>query len=172
MKMQKSRSPQMIKTRKEKLTLRQRITLLTTGVVFALGLILILLINLVATIFITNEVGSPDTQVLVNTVDAEGNPITILAETPGSEGYTIYYDPGLTRADPLTAVRALSLIGLAVITGLGFLASRWVAQKSLQPVKQISQTAQRISARNLGQRLNYQGAQDEVKVWRMLSIQC
>ncbi len=147
----------------DKTTLRQRITWLTTGVVFVLGLILIVFINLIGPIFITREVGSPDTQILVNTTNAGGSPITILIETPGPEGYTIAHDSGITRADPYTAIRLLSVIGLVTISGLGFLASKWVAQKSLQPVNQISENALQISVRNLDQRLNYQGAKDEIK---------
>lgn len=145
-------------------TLRQRIAWLTTGVVFVLGLILIVFINLIGPIFITREVGSPDTQILVNTTDAGGSPITILIETPGPVGFTIAHDSGITRTDPYTVIKLLSVIGLVTISGLGFLASKWVAQKSLQPVNQISENAHRISVHNLDQRLNYKGAKDEVKI--------
>ncbi len=114
----------------KKLTLRQRITWSTSGVVFVFSLILTVFINSIAPIFITREVGSPDALVLIQTVDTEGNPITLLVETPGSEGYTIAHDPGITRADPYVSVRLLSGIGLIAISGLGFLAAKWIAQKS------------------------------------------
>jgi signal transduction histidine kinase len=162
--MKNSKFPLINKKIKIKLTLHQQIELLTTGVVVILGFVLILFINLIAPIFIAHEVGIPNTYVHTNTVDANGNPITVTMETPGPEGYTIYYDPGTSRADPLTVIRTLSMIGLASITGLAFFASKWVAKNSLQPVKQISKIAQQISFRNLDQRLNYQGAQDEVKI--------
>ncbi len=147
----------------KKLTLRQRITWSTSGVVFVFGLILTVFINSIAPIFITREVGSPDALLLIQTVDTKGNPVTLLVETPGPEGYTIAHDPGITRADPYASVRLLSGIGLIAFSGLGFLAAKWVAQKSLQPINAISETAQQISAHNLDQRLNYQGANDEVK---------
>lgn len=145
------------------MSLRQRIIWLTSGAIFIIGLLLVIFINLIAPIFITHEVGSPDTQILINTVDANGNPITVLAETPGPAGYTVWHDPGFSRADPLTVVRILSGIGLIVITSIGFFAARLVAKESLKSVTQISETARRISVQNLDQRLNYQGKNDEVK---------
>ncbi len=145
------------------MSLRQRIIWLTSGAVFVIGLLLVIFVNLIAPIFITHEVGSPDTQILINTVDANGTPITVLAETPGPAGYTFWHDPGFSRADPLLVVRILSGIGLIVITSTGFFAARLVAKESLKPVTQISNTARQISVQNLDQRLNYQGENDEIK---------
>ena len=141
----------------------QRIIWLTSGAVFVIGLLLVIFINLIAPIFITHEVGSPDTQILINTVDANGNPITVLAETPGPAGYTVWHDPGFSRTDPLPVIRILSGIGLIVITSIGFFAARLVAKESLKSVTQISNTARQISVQNLDQRLNYQGESDEIK---------
>ena len=145
------------------ISLRQRIIWLTSGAVFIIGLLLVVFVNLIAPIFITHDISSPDTQTLINTVDANGNPVTILAETPGPAGYTVWHDPGFVRADPLIVVRVLSAIGLISITGLGFFAARLIARESLKPVSRISNTAQRISVQNLDQRLNYQGENDEIK---------
>lgn len=145
------------------MSLRQRIIWLTSGAVFIIGLFLVLLVNLIAPIFITHEIGSPDAQILINTVDANGNPITVLAETPGPAGYTTWHDPGFLRADPLLVVRVLSAIGLLIITGVGIFAARLIANESLKPVINISDTARRISVHNLDQRLNYQGESDEIK---------
>jgi signal transduction histidine kinase len=153
----------MSKKKLESLSLRQRIVWLTSGAVFVIGLILVLFVNLIAPIFITHDIGSPDTEILINTVDASGNPITILAETPGPEGYTVWHDPGFSRADPLLVVRILSAVGLILITGVGVFAARMVAKESLKPVAQISDTARQISVKNLDQRLNYQGESDEIK---------
>ncbi len=153
----------MSKQKLESMSLRQRIIWLTSGAVFIIGLLLVIFVNLIAPIFITREVGSPDTQILINTVDANGNPITVLAETPGPAGYTLWHDPGISRADPLLVVRILSVIGLISITGVGFFAAKLVAKESLKPVTQISDTARQISVQNLDQRLNYQGESDEIK---------
>jgi signal transduction histidine kinase len=128
-----------------------------------IGLFLVIFVNIIAPIFITHEIGSPDTQMLINTVDANGKPITVLAETPGPAGYTLWHDPGFSRTDPLLIVRILSAIGLSLITGIGFFAARLVAKESLKPVTRISNAAQQISVQNLDQRLNYQGENDEIK---------
>ena len=153
----------MSKQKLESMSLRQRIIWLTSGAVFIIGLLLVIFVNLIAPIFITREVGSPDTQILINTVDAKGNPITVLAETPGPAGYTLWHDTGFSRADPLLVVRILSGIGLIIITGIGVFAARLVAKESLKPVTHISDTARQISVQNLDQRLNYQGESDEIK---------
>ena len=153
----------MNKHKLESMSLRRRIIWLTSGAVFIIGLFLVLFVNLISLIFITHEIGSPDTQILVNTVDANGNPITVLAETPGPAGYTIWHDSGFVSADPLFVVRVLSAIGLISITGLGFFAARLIAKESLKPISQISDTARQISVQNLDQRLNYAGENDEIK---------
>lgn len=153
----------MSKKKWESMSLRQRIVWLTSGAVFGIGLLLVLFVNLIAPIFITHEIGSPDTEILINTVDASGNPITILAETPGPAGYTIWHDPGFIRADPLFVVRILSVVGLILITAAGIFAARAIAKESLKPVALVSDTARQISVHNLDQRLNYQGESDEIK---------
>lgn len=163
MKIRQTKKVKMNKQKLNSLSLRQRIIWLTSGAVFVIGFLLVIFLNLIAPIFITNEVGSPDTQILIDTVDTNGNPITILAETPGPDGYTIWHDPGFIRADSLLVVRIFSGIGLIVITGIGFLAARFVAKESLKPVAKISDTARQISVQNLDQRLNYQGESDEIK---------
>ena len=147
----------------EKFTLRQRMAFMNGTLVLVIGLLLLLFINLIAPVFITREVGMPDGNLLVNTVDDQGNPITVLAETPAPEGYTIFNDLGFIRGDPLTVVRILSLVGVIFIIVIDYFAVRWVAQKTLQPISQISQVAKHISARSLNQHLDYQGPQDEVK---------
>jgi len=153
----------MSKKKWESMSLRQRIVWLTSGAVFGIGLLLVLFVNLIAPIFITHEIGSPDTEILINTVDASGNPITILAETPGPAGYTIWHDPGFIRADPLFVIRILSVVGLILITAAGIFAARAIAKESLKPVALVSDTARQISVHNLDQRLNYQGESDEIK---------
>jgi heavy metal sensor kinase len=48
---------------------------------------------------------------------------------------------------------------ILIIAGLGGL---FLSSKALRPIRQITQTAQNISATDLTQRLNYKGAEDEV----------
>ncbi len=147
----------------QKLTLRKRMIVLNGALVFVMALLLVSFVNLIAPFFISHDVGTPNTKTLVNTVDSQGNPITILRETSAPEGYTIFRDSKLAQGDPLIIVRILSLIGLICVVGVDFFAVRWVAKETLQPISQISQAAKQISVRSLNQHLNYQGAPDEVK---------
>jgi len=146
------------------LTIHQRVALLTSGTIVVLGLALILFINLIAPMFITNETGVPNSMVLVNTLDENGNTVTVLMETPAPEGYTILHDTNILKGDPLSVVRVLSVVGLVVIGGIGYFASKWVAKYALQPIIQISQATRNIDVQTLDKRLNYQGPSDEVKM--------
>jgi signal transduction histidine kinase len=145
------------------LTIHQRVALLTSGGLIGLGLILVLIINLIAPLLITFSVSVPDTVMLVDTVDPQGTPITVLMETPGPEGYTISQIPNTPISDPITVLRLLSIIGLVIFAGIGFVASRWLARVSLKPITTISQKASHVDAISIDQRLNYQGPEDEVK---------
>lgn len=133
------------------------------SLILILGLLLVLFINLIAPIFVVQEIGTPNVNAFVNTVDANGNPITLLIETPAPKGYTTFTDIGFIREDPLTVVRIISLIGLGLIVFIDYFAVRWVANRIIQPINQISHVAKRISAQSLNQHLGYQGAQDEIK---------
>ncbi len=149
--------------KQDTMSLRQRIIWLTNLTVFFIGLLLVVFVNLIAPIFITHDISSRDSQVLINTVDANGNPITVLAEIPGPLGSTTWHDPGFLRADSFVVVRVLSLIGLIIISGIGFFAANFIGKESLKPLSRISNMAQLISAQNLEQRLDYQGERDEIK---------
>ena len=74
----------------ERFTLRQRIAFLTGGLVFVMGLLLVLFINLIAPIFITRDIGVPDTDLLVETVNSQGNQSHGNYGNPSSKGV---YDP-------------------------------------------------------------------------------
>ena len=147
-----------------KLTIQQRIAFLNAGSILILGIILVLFINLAASLFFSSEIGLPNTMVLTKATDAAGYPVTIIEETPGPEGSTIQRYAATFPGDPLNVVKFLSVVGVILIGAIGFFASQWIARKSLQPVNTISQAARSINIRSLEQRLNYQGAQDEVKI--------
>jgi len=76
----------MSKQKLESMSLRQRIIWLTSGAVFIIGLLLVIFVNLIAPIFITREVGSPDTQILINTVDAMVIPLLSWLKLQGRLG--------------------------------------------------------------------------------------
>ena len=146
-----------------KLTLRQRIAFMNAGLILGLGVILVLFINLAAPLFLTNEISIPNTIMLTTGTDAAGYPVTIIKETPAPAGYTVQRFESALPGDPLVVVKYLSVVGVILIGVIGFFASQWIARKSLEPVENISRTALSINVHNLRQRLDYQGAQDEVK---------
>lgn len=148
----------------QRFTLRQRVTLSTAGVLFVLGVLLILFVNNLSPIFVSRSAQSLDTFVLVESTDAFGEPTQVWARTPAPDQRTIALDPGFIRSNPSTWINAFSIVGLVLIILLGIFGAQWVANTALLPVEQISQAAHQIQAKNLNQRINYQGAQDEVKV--------
>ena len=149
---------------RDNLTIHQRVALLNSGTIVTMGLALIAFINLIAPMFISKEIGIPDSMVLANTLDESGNTVTALIEIPAPEGYTIYHDTNFLNGNPLNVVRTLSVMGLVVMGGIGFFASKWVAKNALQPIVQIAQATRNINAQTLDRRLNYQGPPDEIKI--------
>lgn len=147
-----------------RMTLRQRIAFLNAGMIVSLGVVLVLFINLAAPLFLSNEIGVPNTMKLASGPDAAGYPVTVIEETPAPAGYTVQRFESVLPGDPLKVVKYLSFIGVILIGFIGFFASQWIAKKSLQPVDDISRTAHSIGVHTLGQRLDYQGVQDEIKV--------
>ncbi len=154
---------QWIKESYEQMTLRQRILYLSAGTTILLGLTVILFINIAAPFLVTQELGVPDTYVQLPVVDSGGNPGTVIMSTPAPDGFTIQNNELTGGWDALTAVKVLSVIGLILLSFFALLASRWIAQKSFEPVIRISKTARNIDVHNLDQRLNYSGAEDELK---------
>ena len=128
-----------------------------------MGLALVLFINLTADSLQETQIIAPITMVLVETVDATGNPITTIVETPAPPGYLLFREAYLIDPGPFSLVKGLSIIGLGVFGLVGFLAARWVAARGLRPLERISRAAKQIDARSLNQRLDYHGPQDEVK---------
>ena len=137
---------------------------MNAGAVLVLGIVLVLFINLAAPLFLSNGIAVPDTIHLVAGTDAADNPVTVVEVTPGPPGYTTQNFEAALPGDPLDVVKYLSVVGVILIGVIGFFTSQWIARKSLHPVNAISQAAQSINPRTLDQRINYQGAQDEVKV--------
>ena len=57
-----------------------------------------------------------------------------------------------------------SLVGLAFVATMGAAGAYWLAGVALRPLRTVSETAQRITARTLDVRLAHDGPADEVKV--------
>ncbi len=60
-------------------------------------------------------------------------------------------------------LRNISLIGLALVAGLGGVGAYWLAGMALRPVRKVGDAARRISANTLDTRLAVGGPKDEVK---------
>ncbi|MFL5592915.1 MAG: HAMP domain-containing protein [Ktedonobacteraceae bacterium] len=63
----------------------------------------------------------------------------------------------------LLELRNISLIGLALVAGLGGVGAYWLAGMALRPVRKVGDAVRRISANTLDTRLAVGGPKDEVK---------
>jgi len=68
-----------------------------------------------------------------------------------------------TRAAALRRVMMVSLISLLTVSAIAALLGWVLAGQALRPLRQITATARSIADRNLHQRINLQGPQDEIK---------
>jgi HAMP domain-containing protein len=90
-------------------------------------------------------------------------------------GYEYGFRPGSHNARLLHALsqninnQALArllaeyIVSLFLITALGALIGWWLAGRSLRPLRQITAAARRVSGENLGERIDLQGPDDELK---------
>ena len=90
-------------------------------------------------------------------------------------GYEYGFAPGSHNARLLHALsqninnQALArllaeyIVSLFVITALAALIGWWLAGRSLRPLRQITAAARRVSGENLGERIDLQGPDDELK---------
>ncbi len=74
--------------------------------------------------------------------------------------------------DTLRAVREVLLLLFPVMLLLASGGGYFLANRALAPIDQITRTAQRIGAENLGGRIGLQGSDDEVGGWRAPSTPC
>jgi signal transduction histidine kinase len=68
-----------------------------------------------------------------------------------------------TRAAALQRIMIVSLISLLTVSAIAALLGWGLAGQALRPLRQITATARGIADRNLHQRINMQGPQDEIK---------
>ncbi len=78
------------------------------------------------------------------------------------------FSPSSARLNPLQVavldeLQNISLIGFVLVAVVGGAGAYWLAGVALRPVRQVSQTARRISAKTLKTRLGLTGPQDEIK---------
>ncbi|HOD62294.1 MAG TPA: HAMP domain-containing sensor histidine kinase [Bacilli bacterium] len=146
-----------------KLTIKQRIILSSTGLVFILSVLLLFFVNYIAPGVISNQTGSPDLYILYRVTSSSGESEELKAPP------IFFFEPEerkflFSNIDYLLAIRATSIIGLVITIILSFAGSKWIADFSLQPIRKINEMINEIQADKLGSRLNYSGPDDEIKV--------
>ena len=146
-----------------RLTIKQRIVLTSTVLVFILSILLLVFANYIAPRLISNQTGSPDLYIHYKVTNTSGEseefespPIPL--KQPEERAF---FFPNI---DYLFAIRAASIIGIVITTILSFVGSNWIADFSLKPIRKINEMIDEIQANKLSSRLNYSGPEDEVKV--------
>ncbi|GAB1510900.1 sensor histidine kinase [Actinophytocola sp. KF-1] len=134
-----------------RLTARNRLTLLYTGLVLAAGVVL------TALTYVLMRQNLAHREIRLRFTGPDGGP----AEPPPLPG-----DPAAlseqVRADTLAALLAQAGIALAVVTVLAALLGWLVAGRVLRPIRAISATARRLSAEHLSDRVPVHPPRDEL----------
>lgn len=148
-------------------TFRLRLALWSGGSLLIFSLGLVLFINLTATITIPTTTmldPTPPPLSIPTTTWKPGQPTpTPLPMSNGRRELATAPPVLLVQQAALHQVRTISLIGLGLVSVLGGIGAYWLAGHMLRPLRQISQTAQRISADTLNTRLALDGPEDELK---------
>ncbi len=151
------------------LTLRRRLTLWISGLLLALGLVLIIVINALTAIRVPRAVDvvllAPTPQALMLT------PQTVEPVTPvtfGPDQVPSAPDEAISIVEQVQGiaireVRLISIIGAGIFALLGAAGTYWIAQRGLRPVQHLSQLVHEIRAESLDRRLALEGPPDEVK---------
>jgi heavy metal sensor kinase len=170
------------------LSLRVRLALWSVSLVFLLSLGLLLFLNIIALSrfsAIMQRVSSPASPVVLHPQPQRINR-PVLPSAPGSLPQGVNRPKVVAPPEPLVArlveafthssirlnplqatvldeLQSISLIGLVLVAILGGGGAYWLAGIALRPLRQVSQTAQHISAQTLKTRLGLTGPQDEIK---------
>lgn len=150
------------------LTLHRRLTLWTAGLLFAMGLGLVVLINSLTAARLPRAVS---VELLVPTeqpfelAPTRSSPAPSETRTlvPFSEPAEVAPVAEQIQGIAIREVRIISLIGVGIFTLLGALGAYWIARQALRPVHNLSGLVRQIRADTLHRRLSMDGPQDEVK---------
>lgn len=101
------------------------------------------------------------------TVEVDGQPVRLYYRPLRRDGVTVgavQVGQSLTGLEStLSRLRLIYAIGTGFILLVGFAGSWWIVRHGLQPVVQVTQTAQEIvQAEDLSQRVSYAGPSDEI----------
>lgn len=150
--------------KKQELTLRTRLALLSAMLLIILSVGLVLFINLVATVT---------------------TPYTETALLPMSSAPTLEWQPGQPTPEPIVITEAslqpftpmsyaqirqtvlgqlglISLIGLALVIVVGAISTYWMAGRALRPLSEVSKAARGVSAATLDTRVIIRSPGQEV----------
>lgn len=171
--------------KKRRLSLRQTLALWSGGLLFTLGVILVMFINVIAPLSLAGT-GSPPhvmTQSLSLRQTSEPSlrpgtlqehPITVVkpmdvASTengfPSPQQSEVAVTVAEVQAGVLQRVRLISGLGLLLVTLFGVVGTYWIAGRALAPLRQISLAAHKITEKTLNTRLALEGPNDELKIF-------
>jgi heavy metal sensor kinase len=146
-------------------TLHRRLTLWTAGLLFAMGLGLVVLINSLTAARLPRAVSVEllaPTEQPFELVPTRSSPAPSETQTlvPFAEVAPVAEQ---VQEIAIREVRIISLIGVGIFTLLGALGAYWITRQALHPVHNLSDLVRQIRADTLHQRLSLDGPQDEVK---------
>ncbi len=146
------------------LPLRQRLTLWVGGLTLALGLGLVIFINVLTAIRLPPAVQAV---VLVPTPEIPSAPLSLTPavekEPPPSHPAGSMVEVEMIQAIALREVRTVSLIAVGILALLGAGGAYWIAHQGLRPIRHLVGLVQEVRADSLHRRLNLEGPPDEVK---------
>lgn len=158
---------------RQQLTLQLRLALWTGGLIIICSLSLVLFINVIASIVISDR--APSNLPPIASATARMDPLTAIPSSPAltsnadaSLAPFLHVTPTATRPADTTSqallhdVRIISLVGLIFIACLGSASAYILAGMALRPLHQINQTVKQISAGTLDRRLTLDGPHDEL----------
>jgi Signal transduction histidine kinase len=155
----------------QRLTLQLRLAIWTGGLIVICSLSLVLFINVIASIVLSNR--APGNLPSIDPAATDMAPLTAIPSSPApmpkaSLSPPPHATPAATRPADTTLqallrdVRIISLVGLIFIACLGSASAYLLAGMALRPLHQINQTVKQISAGTLDRRLRLDGPHDEL----------
>lgn len=145
------------------LPLRWRLTLWVAGLILALGVGLAIFINSLTAVQIPQvlRVELAPTSLPLSE-DSISSPMPLPDETRLFPSIPVS-SPTRLQDSIIRQVRWISLTGIGLFALAGAAGAYWIAQRSLAPVRHLSQLAQSVQAQTLDQRLPLDGPRDEVR---------
>lgn len=145
------------------LTLRQRLTLWVGSLMLALGLMLVVLINILMTIRLPPAVHAVILVPTPETAPALPSPAPSEATETIPSPSGVQTEAEIVQEIALREVRTVSLIAVGLLVLLGAAGAYGIAHQGLRPIQRLVGLVQEVGADSLHRRLNLEGPPDEVK---------